>query len=170
MERRPIFITGLERSGTTLLYALIGSHPNIALTRRTNFWEYFYNRFGDLNDSENFERCQTALKRYQRLAVLETDWTSIREEFWKCARTYGRLYALLEEQYARRQGKTRWGDKSHHLERHAQAVLRAGWWTSHLMRNLTGRTPPARKTGRSIWIAKSPTTTPKKDLRVTQSV
>ena len=123
MDSRPIFITGLQRSGTTLLYALIGSHPKIALTRRTKFWEYFYNRFGDLNDSENFERCQAALKRYQWLAVLEPDWTSIREEFRKGVTTYARLYALLEEQYARRQGKTRWGDKSHDLEGHAQAIF-----------------------------------------------
>ena len=36
MERGPVFVAGLERSGTSLIFALLASHPNIAMTRRTN--------------------------------------------------------------------------------------------------------------------------------------
>jgi len=123
MESKPIFLAGLQRSGTTLLYAIIGSHPNIALTRRTNFWEFFYKRFGNLNDPENAALCLSALKHYERLAALKPDWASFFEEFWKGERTYARLFGLLEQQYARNQGKERWGDKSHNLERHAKSVF-----------------------------------------------
>ena len=123
MDWKPIFLAGLQRSGTTLLYAIIGSHPNIALTRRTNFWEYFYKRFGDLNDPENAAQCLSALKRYERLAALNPDWSSLFEEFWSGERTYARFFGLLEHQHARRQGKARWGDKSHNLERHTKAIF-----------------------------------------------
>ena len=57
MPRGPIFIGGAERSGTSLLYALLTSHPNISMTRRTNLWAYFYNQYGDLSHPQNLERC-----------------------------------------------------------------------------------------------------------------
>jgi len=42
MERGPIFVAGPERSGTSLLFALLASHSQIAMTRRTNLWKHFY--------------------------------------------------------------------------------------------------------------------------------
>ena len=51
----PIFIAGPERSGTSLIYALLASHPNIAMTRRTNMWTHYYKQYGDLSQPENFE-------------------------------------------------------------------------------------------------------------------
>ena len=35
-KRGPVFIAGADRSGTTLLFALLASHPNISMSRRTN--------------------------------------------------------------------------------------------------------------------------------------
>ena len=48
MINNPVYIAGLERSGTSLIYALLGSHPSIAMTRRTNLWTHFYGQYGDL--------------------------------------------------------------------------------------------------------------------------
>ena len=124
MNCGPVFIAGLERSGTTLLYSLIASHPNVAMTRRTNFWKFFFNRFGDLRRADNLERCLAAMMRYRRILELEPDWQRLREEFRQGEATYARLFALLEEQHARRLGKTRWGDKSLYTERYAGVVLR----------------------------------------------
>ena len=50
IDNQPIFIAGPDRSGTTLLYALLASHPNISMVRRTNFWRWFYGRYGDLSN------------------------------------------------------------------------------------------------------------------------
>ena len=58
----PIFIGGVERSGTSLLYALLASHPNIAMTRRTNMWPYFYKLYGNLAKPENLDRLLSAWK------------------------------------------------------------------------------------------------------------
>jgi hypothetical protein len=125
MNRGPIFIAGLERSGTSLIYALLASHPNIAMTRRTNLWTYFYEQYGDLSQPANFERCLDMMMRYKRLTVLKPDRARLREAFWQGEPTYGRLFALLEEQYAERMGKPRWGDKSLNTERYADPIFEA---------------------------------------------
>jgi hypothetical protein len=125
VTRGPIFIAGLERSGTSLIFALLASHPNIAMTRRTNLWTHFYEQYGDLGDDANLERCITMMMRYRRLQLLQPDREQLVEEFRAGPRTYGRLFALLEEQYASRLGKPRWGDKSLNTERYVDAIVDA---------------------------------------------
>lgn len=121
----PVFVAGLERTGTSLMYALLASHPDIAMTRRTNLWPYFYNRYGSLSDRENLERCLDVMSRYKRLRVLDIDWDRLRAQFLDGPSDYARLFALLEQQVAEREGKPRWGDKSLHTERYARPILDA---------------------------------------------
>jgi hypothetical protein len=125
MQNNPVYVAGLERSGTSLIYALLASHPRIAMTRRTNMWTHFYNQYGDLSDPENFERCLAAMMTYKRLIKLEPDPRRLRQEFGQGAATYGRLFGLLESHFAERQGKPRWGDKSLHTERYAGPIFDA---------------------------------------------
>jgi hypothetical protein len=125
MPGGPIFVGGAERSGTSLLYALLTSHPNIAMMRRTNLWTYFYGQYGDLARTENFDRCLAEMMRYKRLVVLRPDPDRIRREFWVGPPTYARLFALIGEQHAERAGKARWGDKSLNTERYADAIFAA---------------------------------------------
>ncbi len=40
MERGLIFVAGIERGGASLMYAVLASHPHIAMTRRTNWWAF----------------------------------------------------------------------------------------------------------------------------------
>ena len=123
MSYDPIFIAGPDRSGTTLIYALLASHPNISMVRRTNMWRYFHKRYGELSQPENFERCLNDMVRFNRMRQLQPDPERIRQEFWQGEPTYGRLFALFHEHVAERRGKKRWGDKSLHTERHADRVL-----------------------------------------------
>ena len=119
----PILVTGADRSGTTLLYGLLSSHPDIAMVRRTNLWRWFDRRYGDLSDPENLDRCLDGLLSYRRLHVLEPDVDRIREELRRGVATYGRLFAILHGQHAARLGRRRWGDKSLHTEYHADRVF-----------------------------------------------
>ena len=57
LARRPIFMIGAERSGTTLVMAMLGCHPNIAVPEVV----WYYSRFrpylfsyGDLSKDNNF--------------------------------------------------------------------------------------------------------------------
>lgn len=124
MMSGPIFIGGLERTGTSLLYALLASHSAIAMTRRTNWWTFFYDRYGDLDSDTNLDRCLTAMRRYRRHAKLELDFDRLRRDFVSGERTYCRLYALMQAQHAEGVGRPRWGDKSLHTERYADTVYR----------------------------------------------
>jgi hypothetical protein len=105
------------------MFALLATHPNIAMVRRTNAWRWFHNRFGDLSRSDNFERCLTTILRYKRMEHLQPDPKRIRAEFRNGAPTYGRLFRLIHEHHAERAGKSRWGDKSLHTEHHADRVF-----------------------------------------------
>ena len=125
MSHGPIFVAGLERSGTSLIFALLASHPNIAMTRRTNLWTHFYGQYGDLADDANLDRCLDMMMRYRRLQILEPDRDQLEAAFRSGPRTYAELFARLEEQYAARLGKPRWGDKSLNTERYTDAIVAA---------------------------------------------
>ena len=124
-NKGPIFIAGPERSGTSLIFALLASHPNIAMTRRTNMWTHYYNQYGDLSNPDNFERCLEMMMRYKRLIKLNPEPDRVREDFWNGEPTYARLFAILEEHYADQLGKPRWGDKSLNTERYTDQIVRA---------------------------------------------
>ena len=109
MERGPIFVAGPERSGTSLLYALLASHSQLAMTRRTNLWKHFYEQYGDLADPVNLDRCLDVMARYKRLQVLHVDFRALRRDFVAGPSSYPRLFALLEEQYAGAPGATSLG-------------------------------------------------------------
>lgn len=123
MNNQPIFIAGPDRSGTTLLYALLASHPNISMVRRTNFWRWFYGRFGDLSEDDNFDRLLDKMLRYKRIEPLQPDGERIRREFWQGEPSYGRVFALFQQHNAERIGKPRWGEKSLHTEHFVDQVL-----------------------------------------------
>lgn len=119
----PIFVTGPDRSGTTLLYSLLASHPNVSMVRRTNMWRWFNGRFGDLAVPANLDRAIDLMVAYQRMAVLKPDADRLRREFAGGPATYGHLFDLVHRHHAERIGKPRWGDKSLHTEHYAPSVF-----------------------------------------------
>ncbi|MBI4787783.1 MAG: sulfotransferase [Chloroflexi bacterium] len=126
MNRGPIFLAGADRSGTTLTYAVLASHPSIAMPRLgTNMWTFFYGQHGDLSRPENFERCLAALMRYKNVLAMEPDSARIRHEFRQGPPTYARLFALFLCHYAERVHKPRWGDRISYVERYADEIFAA---------------------------------------------
>jgi hypothetical protein len=146
VQQGPLFIAGLERSGTSLIYALLASHSEIAMTRRTNLWTHFADQYGDLASDRNLDRCVGMMCRYKRLVKLQPDWDQLLDDFRSGDRSYPRLFALIEEQYAARSGKSRWGDKSLNTERYAEPILAAypGARILHMMRDPRDRFASSR--------------------------
>lgn len=122
-DASPVFLAGADRSGTTLLFALLASHPDLCMVRRTNVWRYFDRRYGDLSVPANLDRCLDDMCRYRRMRHLAPERDRIRREFLAGPPTYGRLFALFFEHHAERAGRARWGDKSLHTEHHADRVF-----------------------------------------------
>lgn len=125
MTPDPVLVGGADRSGTTLMYALLASHPALAMVRRTNLWRWFDGRYGDLADPANLDRCLDDLVRYRRLEALQPDPERLRRELLAGPPTYGRLFDLLMRHHAERCGAPRWGDKSLHTEHHVDRVFAA---------------------------------------------
>ena len=106
----PIYIAGLDRTGKTTLRSYLASHSRIAIPDvGSNMWTYFYDRYGDLADDANLERCLDAMVRYKHVAFLRPDRARISQEFQAGQRTYARLFSLFLRHYAEGQGKPRWG-------------------------------------------------------------
>ena len=57
LDEKPIFMIGVERSGTTLVMAMLGCHPRIAVPEvvwyYSRFRPYLFT-FGDLSDDDSF--------------------------------------------------------------------------------------------------------------------
>jgi len=125
VDQGPIFIGGLAHSGKTPLRLMLSTHPNIAMSRRTYMWNQFYNRYGELSQPENFERCLTAMLANKGIRALEPDPDRIRREFSEGAMTYARMFALFQQHHAERLGKLRWGDQLGSVERFADPIFAA---------------------------------------------
>jgi hypothetical protein len=121
----PIFVTGMSRSGKTLMRGLLSSHSRIVVSRRTEMWTRFYERFGDLALDANLDSCLKAMGDRAQIVALGLDADRVRDEFRRGPRTYPRLFALIHEHHAERSDKPRWGDQSGGLESFSAPILDA---------------------------------------------
>lgn len=156
-SKGPVFIGGLDNSGKTHLRLALSAHPNLAMTRRMYMWTRVYKQYGDLGQRENFERCLNALLRKKDIHILQPDAERIRREFWQGAPTYPRLFEIIQEQYAERLDKPRWGEQEGSLEHYAVDIFSAypSAKIIHMVRDPRNRydemlrtTPPKVRLGR----------------------
>jgi hypothetical protein len=122
-EPGPIFIAGADRSGLGVLGELLDAHRSIAVSRRTYLWDLYHRRYGDLAVPANLERCVSAMLGHARIAELGVDRAELEAVLSDGPVTYGRLFAAVQEQRLHRTGASRWADKSHGCEAHAEAIF-----------------------------------------------
>ncbi len=125
VDRGPVFIGGLDRSGKTPLRRILESSSEIAFSRRTYLWTHFLGRYGDLAEDAPRARCFAELRRYRRLAELGVDLAVVERELEAGPRTYARLFGLIGTQAALAAGKPRWGEQEGGVEDRLQDLLRA---------------------------------------------
>lgn len=121
LAQRPIFVIGSERSGTTLLMAMLGNHPNIAVPEVAWFYPrfrpYLYS-YGDLSNAANLRTLAEEMVFGLKTPFwgMDVNPATIVDEIVVSARekSFAGLYCSLLERYANSVGKTRWGEKTPH--------------------------------------------------------
>ena len=122
LENRPIFMLGAERSGTTLVMAMLGCHPRVAVPEVVwyypRFRPYLFS-YGDLSKDANLrvlaEEMVFGLKtpfwgmKINPRTIVDEILGSLKE------RSFAGIYCAMHERYAREAGnKPRWGEKTPH--------------------------------------------------------
>lgn len=119
-----LFLAGADRSGIGLLADILDRHPDIAISRRINFWTFYAGRYGPLDEAENLNRCLEDMWRFRRVTDLDIDRDAVRRRFIDGEDlSYGGLFAAIGESHALVRGKTVWGDKSLNSERYADRIF-----------------------------------------------
>lgn len=120
LKERPVFVIGYERSGTTLLMAMLGCHPRLAIPEvgwlfpRIYPWRYTY---GDLSLDSNF-RAMAAEMLFglnQPLWGMKLEPRAALDEVVSMApeRSFAGIYAAMHLLYAKETGnRPRWGQKT----------------------------------------------------------
>lgn len=119
LKERPVFVLGAERSGTTLLMAMLGFHQRIAVPEVVWYYPRFrpyLHTYGDLNVPANFRTLASEMVFGLKTPFwgLPVNPATIVDEIITRAesRTFEGLFAALLGKYAEHVGKPRWGEKT----------------------------------------------------------
>lgn len=112
----PIFVVGMNGSGTTLLLECLGQHPEIySFPRETKFLPTFLHnesKFGDLDNDENFLHLLDALRNHVIFTITEGSSVPLPRDWHRIARDAGSAFDAIMKHFAAKENKTRWCEKS----------------------------------------------------------
>ncbi|HEY7320991.1 MAG TPA: sulfotransferase [Candidatus Binatia bacterium] len=111
MSDSPIFIVGCPRSGTKLLRDLLRSHPRLAFPEESHFISELYQGYGDPRNEREARRLAARILNlyWVRSWGLQVDLSAFADD-----RSYRQIVSRIYEEWARKQNKARWGDKTPH--------------------------------------------------------
>lgn len=162
--RRPIFIVGAGRSGTSLLSTLLSAHSQIAVAPETHFMKRAAKNGLHLGRPEDFEGFWARLTEWERFKDLGVDSNRCRELVESTGdRSFRSVLSAMLLAYGERLGKARVGEKtpshSHYLgellawfpdaqviaiQRDPRAVVASQLktpWVRRVLERRTGTTP-----------------------------
>ena len=119
LEEKPIFIVGQERSGSTLVMAMLGMHSRLAVPEVAwwypRFRRYLYT-FGDLTHEQNLRTLADEMIFGLRNPFwgMPANPRTIVDEILAAAKeqSFAGIYCGMMERYADWVGKPRWGEKT----------------------------------------------------------
>ncbi len=134
LEERPIFVIGSERSGTTLILAILACHPRIAVPEVTWFYPRFRNylhTYGDLSNIDNFNTLAHEMAYGLRVPFWNMDGVNpatwgkeIAAEAAEIEQSFAGVFAAMFEKYARAQNNPRWGEKTPGNVAYVESILK----------------------------------------------
>jgi len=110
----PIFLFGMERSGTTLLAMMVGAHPDIAVPlATTSMWYDFEERLAEYNllaTPADVERLVDDVAAHERIRLWRTSLDSARIVKQSRVGQFSTVVAAFHREYARQHAKPCWGN------------------------------------------------------------
>ncbi|MDJ0751832.1 MAG: sulfotransferase [Woeseiaceae bacterium] len=106
----PVFMFGFDRSGTTLLSMMVGSHPKIAVPlSTTGLWYDLADELSsNLTTDQEIERAVDRLLAHERIRLWDHDLDRSRLMPSIAAGDYGSVVTAFHDEYARQSGKPAW--------------------------------------------------------------
>jgi hypothetical protein len=130
-EVSPIFVVGMQRSGTTLMRSLLSAHPNLTIAPETHFINRFVLGHGaaELHDEQEFLRFWREFVASDRFADLGIDGEEVKASVLRGGdHRFRAVFRAVLEAYAAKTGKARWGEKTPHHVDHVDTLL--DWFPS----------------------------------------
>ncbi|MFZ0418140.1 MAG: sulfotransferase [Candidatus Sulfotelmatobacter sp.] len=110
-SRRPVFVLGSPRSGTTLLYHMLLSAGNFAVYRtESNVFNLLMPRFGNLSVRSNRQALMKVWLGSKLFTRSELEAAEIEQKVVSDCRSYGDFLRVVMGEIARKQGVERWAD------------------------------------------------------------
>lgn len=118
-KQGPVFVIGMPRSGTTLLSVMLNSHSQLAISPETHYFTK-YKHIGDMiintSDKAVKRKLISQLLQSQEVADMKfssSEMTDIAESLTHDMElTHAKILGTILRQYAAKQGKERWGEKT----------------------------------------------------------
>lgn len=108
-ESEMFFIVGFQRSGTTLLRALLNQSASVCIPPESSFLTFFWEEFGNWADdckAGRVEEFVDRLKHARKIQHWELDWQSLRAVIRdECPADYPQLILLVYRLYCASKGK-----------------------------------------------------------------
>ena len=121
MSGSPFFVVGCPRSGTSLLRDTLRAHPAISIPPESHFIPRLYSAWADPNSDREASALARRILSLQSVRKWELELEP--SDFSSCRR-FAEILDLLFGDFARREGKSRWGDKTPQYVGHIQLLNR----------------------------------------------
>jgi Sulfotransferase family len=107
----PLFVVGCPRSGTSLLRDLLRSHPRLSIPPESHFIPRFYEAWGDPRTAR---QAKALARRILSLRMVRRWELELEPEDFSSCRSFAEVVERLFGEFAKVDGKPRWGDKTPH--------------------------------------------------------
>lgn len=126
-KKQPVFLLGMQRSGTSLVRAFLSSHPNLAIPIRgeSQFYRSYSDKYNQCTEPQQRENVTAELLSKSKVIQWGVDWTSLAMSYEvEGKRLSGSIFSQMMDYYAANQGKPRWGEKSTDHIKHINEILK----------------------------------------------
>lgn len=134
----PIFIGGVNRSGTSLMRQIIGSHSDIAIPpSEFHFFKYLKGQIEEPLEKKTFLELIEIINQWPKVSSWKLDKAFLLDFSATLDPSYRSLFSLFMEAYKRKCRKKRWGEKTTKNEFHLHFINE--WYPDfkfiHMIRN-----------------------------------